>query len=33
MDDNLYIESIPDDKQPGMYVRGVNGKRLNDDEC
>ena len=32
MDDNLYIEKIPEDKQPGMYVRRVNGKRLNDDE-
>lgn len=32
MDDNLYIENIPDDLQPGMYVRRVNGKRLNDDE-
>lgn len=32
MDDNLYIDNIPDDKQPGMYVRRVNGKRLNDDE-
>jgi len=32
MDDNLYIEGIPEDKQPGMYVRRVNGKRLNDDE-
>lgn len=32
MDDNLYIENIPDEKQPGMYVRRVNGKRLNDDE-
>jgi len=32
MDDNLYIEGIPDDKQPGMYVRRVNGKRLSDDE-
>lgn len=32
MDDNLYIENIPDDKQPGIYVRRVNGKRLNDDE-
>ena len=30
MDDNLYIENIPDDKQPGMCVRRVNGKRLND---
>jgi len=32
MDDNLYIENIPEDKQPGMYVRRVNGKRLNDEE-
>lgn len=32
MDDNLYIENIPEDKQPGMYVRRVNGKRLNDSE-
>lgn len=32
MDDNLYIGGIPDDKQPGMFVRRVNGKRLNDDE-
>lgn len=30
MDDNLYIEGIPDNKQPGMYVRRVNGKILND---
>ena len=32
MDDNLYIEKIPEDKQPGMYVRRVNGKRLTDEE-
>ena len=32
MDDNLYIDDIPEEKQPGMYVRRVNGKRLNDDE-
>lgn len=32
MDDNLYIENIPENKQPGMYVRRVNGKRLNDSE-
>ena len=32
MDDNLYIEGIPEDKQPGMFVRRVDGKRLNDDE-
>lgn len=32
MDDNLYIEEIPEDKEPGMYVRRVNGKRFSDDE-
>ena len=32
MDDNLYIENIPEDKQPGMFVRRVNGKRLSDEE-
>ena len=32
MDDNLYIEKIPEEKQPGMDVRRVNGKRLNDEE-
>ena len=32
MDDNLFIDNIPDDKQPGMFVRRVNGKRLSDDE-
>ena len=32
MDDNLYIENVPDEKQPGMFVRRVNGKRLNDEE-
>ncbi len=32
MDDNLYIEGTPENKQPGMYVRRVNGKRLNDEE-
>ena len=31
-DDTMYIEGIPDDKQPGVYVRRVNGKRLNDEE-
>ena len=30
MDDNLYLENVPKEKQPGMYVRRVNGKRLND---
>lgn len=32
MDDNLYLENVPEDKQPGMFVRRVNGKRLSDDE-
>ena len=32
MDDNLYLENVPQEKQPGMYVRRVNGKRLSDDE-
>ena len=32
MDDNLYLENVPKEKQPGMYVRRVNGKRLNDQE-
>ena len=32
MDDNLYLDGVPEDKQPGMFVRRVNGKRLNDEE-
>ena len=32
MDDNLYLENVPEEKQPGMYVRRVNGKRLSDEE-
>lgn len=32
MDDTLYLENVPDEFQPGMYVRRVNGKRLTDDE-
>ncbi len=32
MDDNLYLENVPDEKQPGMYVRRVDGKRLTDEE-
>lgn len=32
MDDTMYIDDIPDDKQPGVFVRRVNGKRLNDKE-
>lgn len=32
MDNNLFIEELPNDKQPGTYVRRVNGKELTDDE-
>jgi len=32
VDDNLYIEGVPEEKQPGTNVRRVNGKRLTDDE-
>ena len=32
MDDTLYLENIPDDKQPGLFVRRVNGKTLTDEE-
>ena len=32
IDDTMYINDIPEDKQPGVYVRRVNGKRLNDKE-
>lgn len=32
MDDTMYIDDIPEDKQPGVFVRRVNGKRLNDEK-
>ena len=32
MDDALYLENIPEEKQPGLYVRRVEGKRAEDDE-
>lgn len=32
MDNNLFIEELPEEKQPGVYVRRVNGKELTDDE-
>lgn len=32
MDDTLYLERVPDNLQPGMYVRRVNGKKISDDE-
>lgn len=32
MDNNLFIEGLPSEKQPGTYVRRINGRELNDDE-
>jgi len=32
MDNTLYIEELPLDKQPGTHVRRVNGKELTDEE-
>ena len=32
MDNNLFIENLPEEKQPGTYVRRINGKELNDEE-
>lgn len=32
MDNCLFIEELPDDKQPGTHVRRINGKELNDEE-
>ncbi len=32
MDNCLFIEGLPAEKQPGTYVRRVNGKELTDDE-
>ncbi len=32
MDDSLYMENVPKENQPGLYVRRVNGKILTDDE-
>lgn len=32
MDNSLFIEELPKEKQPGTYLRRVNGKELNDDE-
>lgn len=31
-DSGLYIDGLPEDEQPGVHVRMVNGKRLTDDE-
>jgi len=32
MDNNLFIEDLPEEKQPGTHVRRINGKTLSDDE-
>ena len=32
MDDNLFIEELPVEKQPRTHVRRINGKELTDDE-
>ncbi len=32
MDNNLFIEELPEEKQPGTHVRRVNGRELTDDE-
>ena len=32
MDNCLFIENIPEEKQPGTHVRRINGKELNDEE-
>ena len=32
MDDNLFIEELPEEKQPETHVRRINGKELTDDE-
>ena len=31
-DSGLYIDGLPEEEQPGVHVRVINGKRLNDDE-
>ena len=32
MDDSLYLENVPSEKQPGLFVRRVAGKTLTDEE-
>lgn len=32
MDDTLFLEGVPEEKQPGLFVRRVNGKTLTDEE-
>lgn len=31
-DSGLYFDNVPDEVQPGVHVRNVNGKCLSDDE-
>lgn len=31
-DDSLYLEGVPDNLQPGLFVRRINNKTLNDQE-
>ncbi|MDR1663320.1 MAG: hypothetical protein LBR83_00145 [Clostridiales bacterium] len=31
-DSGLYIDGLPESRQPGVYVRTVNGRRLSDEE-
>ena len=33
MDDTLYMEGVPENKQPGLFVRRVNGRSLTDEEA
>ena len=32
MDDSLYLENVPENLQPGLFVRRVNGKSLTDEK-
>ena len=32
MDSTLYLEGVPEEYQPGLFVRRVNGKELSDEE-
>lgn len=32
MDDSLYMEGVPSNKQPGLYVRRIQGKTFSDEE-
>ena len=32
MDNCLFIEELPEEKQPGTHVRRIDGKELNDEE-